>query len=89
MLKFQLLIKLQQTSCPKTTKQLVAPLSYTCQFRKFSSVEKKPDLNYDGSNLPTSIKVVICGGGVMGAAVAYHLAELGWGQNTVLIEQGR
>lgn len=38
---------------------------------------------------PKRAKVVICGGGVMGAAVAYHLAELGWGQHTVLIEQGR
>jgi NADPH-dependent 2,4-dienoyl-CoA reductase/sulfur reductase-like enzyme len=39
--------------------------------------------------LPKEAKVVICGGGVMGAAVAYHLAELGWGPQTVLIDKGR
>lgn len=39
--------------------------------------------------LPPKVKVVICGGGVMGAAVAYHLAKLGWGPNTILVEKGR
>lgn len=39
--------------------------------------------------LPSSSKVVICGGGVLGASVAYHLAELGWGPNTIVLEQGR
>jgi NADPH-dependent 2,4-dienoyl-CoA reductase/sulfur reductase-like enzyme len=48
----------------------------------------------DGSDvltvpLPKEAKVVICGGGLMGAAVAYHLAELGWGPQTVLIDKGR
>jgi NADPH-dependent 2,4-dienoyl-CoA reductase/sulfur reductase-like enzyme len=40
-------------------------------------------------SLPKEAKVVICGGGVMGAAVAYHLAELGWGPQTVLVDKGR
>lgn len=39
------------------------------------------------SALPSKAKVVVCGGGVMGAAVAYHLAKRGWGQKTVLIEK--
>lgn len=39
------------------------------------------------SCLPTKAKVVICGGGVMGAAVAYHLARRGWGNQTILIER--
>lgn len=38
---------------------------------------------------PRDARVVICGGGVMGASVAYHLAKLGWGSETVLIEQNR
>lgn len=38
---------------------------------------------------PRDAKVVICGGGVMGASVAYHLGKLGWGKETVLIEQNR
>lgn len=38
---------------------------------------------------PRDAKVVVCGGGVMGASVAYHLGKLGWGNETVLIEQNR
>lgn len=38
---------------------------------------------------PKNARVVICGGGIMGASVAYHLALAGWGPHTVIIEQGR
>lgn len=38
---------------------------------------------------PRNARVVVCGGGVMGAAVAYNLAKLGWGPETVLVEQNR
>ncbi|XP_018566910.1 pyruvate dehydrogenase phosphatase regulatory subunit, mitochondrial [Anoplophora glabripennis] len=38
---------------------------------------------------PRDAKVVVCGGGVMGASVAYHLGKLGWGNETVLVEQNR
>ncbi|CAH1389574.1 unnamed protein product [Nezara viridula] len=37
--------------------------------------------------LPSSVDVVICGGGVVGASVAYHLAQMGWGPRTILLEQ--
>ena len=39
--------------------------------------------------LPQSAKVVICGGGAQGAAIAYKLAEAGWGSDVLLIEQGQ
>jgi len=39
--------------------------------------------------LPKSCKVAICGGGIMGASVAYHLAQLGWGPQTIVIEQDK
>lgn len=44
-----------------------------------------------GNNIrpPDNARVIICGGGVMGASVAYHLGRIGWGPETVLIEQGR
>lgn len=38
---------------------------------------------------PKEARVVICGGGAMGAAVAFHLAKYGWGSDTLLIEQSR
>ena len=39
--------------------------------------------------LPKEAKVVICGGGVMGGAVAYHLSLMGLGPQTVIVESGR
>lgn len=37
-------------------------------------------------SLPTSARVVIIGGGVIGCSIAYHLAKLGW-QDVVLLER--
>lgn len=39
--------------------------------------------------LPEKSRVVICGGGLIGAAVAYHLGLSGMGAETVVIEQDR
>lgn len=38
---------------------------------------------------PKNARVVICGGGVMGGAVAYHLSLMGLGPETVVVESGR
>jgi len=38
------------------------------------------------SDLPSSARVVIIGGGIMGASVAYHLTKLGW-TDVLLLEQ--
>ena len=37
----------------------------------------------------SSPQVVICGGGAQGAAIAYRLAEAGWGDGVVMLEQVR
>ena len=42
----------------------------------------------DNLKLPSSARVVVCGGGVVGTSVAYHIAEKGW-KDVVLLEQGR
>lgn len=45
------------------------------------------DLERPSSELPSKAKVVICGGGAQGAAIAYKLAQRGLGSDVVLIEQ--
>ncbi|CAH1780294.1 unnamed protein product [Owenia fusiformis] len=40
------------------------------------------------NSLPSQARVVICGGGVIGSSIAYHLAERGW-KDIVLLEQGK
>ncbi len=40
------------------------------------------------TSLPSRARVVIIGGGVIGASVAYHLAGLGW-TDVLLLEQGK
>ena len=42
---------------------------------KVASKEPRPKVE----KVPKEAKVVICGGGAQGAAIAYKLAEAGWG----------
>ncbi|HEY2288158.1 MAG TPA: FAD-dependent oxidoreductase [Streptosporangiaceae bacterium] len=42
----------------------------------------------ESAGLPARARVVIIGGGVIGASVAYHLTELGW-TDVLLLEQGQ
>ena len=45
------------------------------------------DLSFKEDSLPSSARAVIVGGGVMGCALAYHLAREGW-SDIVLLEKG-
>ena len=57
----------------------------SCSVCKFST---SSPVSSDNVKVPSQSEVVICGGGVIGASVAYHLAERGWNDVTVL-EQGQ
>lgn len=41
------------------------------------------------SDLPSRARVIVIGGGIIGASVAYHLGHLGWGRDTLLLERDR
>ncbi len=41
------------------------------------------------STFPSRARVVVIGGGIIGASVAYHLGHIGWGAETVLLERDR
>ena len=51
--------------------------------KKYASQEERLTVE----KLPKEAKVVICGGGAQGAAIAYKLAEAGWAEDVVLLEQ--
>lgn len=42
----------------------------------------------DEKKLPDIAQVVVCGAGVVGASVAYHLPKIGF-RDVLLLEQGR
>ncbi|KAL5021981.1 hypothetical protein ScPMuIL_001136 [Solemya velum] len=46
-----------------------------------------PDVVPQRKSVPREARVVICGGGVIGSSVAYHLSERGW-TDVVVLEQG-
>lgn len=54
------------------------------KFQPQHAVELNENL---AGQLPSKARVVICGGGITGASVAYHLGLQGWGGETLLIEQ--
>lgn len=61
----------------------------SCKFLKRKQHSISPSCSVDEVTFPSKARVVICGGGIMGSSVAYHLAELGWGKHTVVLEKGR
>lgn len=74
----------------------VVPVANTTWTRWYSSSDQgeEPDFSPHSTRakanltLPDQARVVICGGGVIGLSVAYHLAEKGW-TDVVVLEQGR
>lgn len=67
---------------------------YTCTIKStdarstYNSTRSLATQNHT-NQLPTESHVVICGGGLIGAAVAYHLGLCGLGAETILFEQDK
>ena len=73
---------------------------FTCILKRFCATEVSNKNNFISApyvsnlidldeELPTKSKILVCGGGITGASVVYHLSKLGLGNQTLLIEQGR
>jgi hypothetical protein len=75
-----------RTQCIKPSYQRSISFSHKLKTDNIYEVEDGP---LETVVPPRGAKVVVCGGGVMGASVVYNLAKLGWGSETVLIEQNR
>lgn len=45
-------------------------------------------VGFEEEKLPPHARVVVCGGGLLGSSVAYHLALAGW-TDIILLDQGR
>ena len=78
-------VSLQARDCARTRRTMstyIRAAAVNSDLRN-ASEHKKPTCQH----LPARAKVVICGGGAQGAAIAYKLALAGWGEDVVLIEQ--
>ncbi|RXM31226.1 Pyruvate dehydrogenase phosphatase regulatory subunit, mitochondrial [Acipenser ruthenus] len=78
--------------CVRNSKALAPTMFPRLLFDRWGSLLGRRGLASAGephpTPLPSQARVVICGGGIVGSSVAYHLAKLGW-KDVVLLEQGR
>ncbi|KAK7505724.1 hypothetical protein BaRGS_00002995 [Batillaria attramentaria] len=75
---------------PSSVYPFASPGCDTIRHYSTTDTEAQPPtvpLSSPPRQLPSTARVVICGGGVIGLSVAYHLAEKGW-TDVVLLEQG-
>ena len=68
---------------------LLSKKNRSIQCFSFSSVSSNVDEQHTHQiTFPLSTKVVICGGGLFGTSVAYHLAQLGY-KDVVLVTRDK
>ena len=63
-------------------------LRFATPWRGVMNIQRYTGARVNYGTLPNDCGVVVCGGGVIGCSVAYHLAEIGC-NDVVLLEQGR
>jgi hypothetical protein len=83
---FHRLLKLQRSSKSVASR---APLRCLSQSQSSSSTADDPNkTNSSNVTFPLATKVVICGGGLFGTSIAYHLGQLGY-NDVVLVTRDR
>jgi glycine/D-amino acid oxidase-like deaminating enzyme len=65
------------------------PKAYiSCSNQPFRGIQRAANLDEDSDVLPKKARIVICGSGLAGASLAYHLSLVDHGHHTVLLERG-
>ncbi len=59
-----------------------------CRLCQFDRLNGSSYSSSAAGGLPASARAVVCGGGVVGCSVAYHLPKVGL-KDVLLLEQGR
>lgn len=66
----------------------VHPSYYQCCHQTVRFIQRGVRKDEEASLLPKKSRIVICGSGLAGSSLAYHLALLDQGHNTVMLERG-
>ena len=74
------------TSLKRTLNNFDTSTGYTYSTETFTTLDN--ERYQSDSKPPGSTKVVICGGGLIGTSVAYHLADLGY-KDVVLLTRDK
>lgn len=64
------------------------PKFFQCCHRTVRFAHRAANTDEDSDFLPKNSRIVICGSGLAGSSLAYHLALLNHGHHTVLLERG-
>lgn len=70
------------------TRQSLHPKYFQCCHNSVRFVQRAATSDEDSDLLPKKSRIVICGSGLAGSSLAYHLSLLNHGHHTVLLERG-
>lgn len=71
------------------SRQSLHPSYFQCCHNTVRFIQRAARTDDESDLLPKKSRIVICGSGLAGSSLAYHLALLDHGHHTVLLERGR